>query len=113
MGPHESRSFGIEVHEETPSIADAPSIVVRLSGELDAHAASELDQVIDEIAARRPARIVVDVAEVSFIDSSGLRSLIRAHRAVLGGEQLRLRSPQPATLRLLDITGLSGQFVIV
>ncbi len=106
MESRQSQSFGIEVED------DGPSIVVRLSGELDAHAAAAFDRMIDSVSARLPTSIVLDVADVSFIDSSGLRSLMRAHGAVLGGERLRLRSPQPATMRLLDITGLAGQFAI-
>lgn len=106
MEARQSQSFGIEVED------DGPSIVLRLSGELDAHAASDLDRAMDEVSTRRPTSVVLDVADVSFIDSSGLRSLMRAHGAVLGGERLQLRSPQPATLRLLDITGLTGQFLI-
>jgi anti-sigma B factor antagonist len=107
MEARQSQSFGIDVED------DGPSIVVRLSGELDAHATGDLDRIMDDVAARRPTMVVLDVEQVSFIDSSGLRSLMRAHGAVLGGERLQLRSPQPGTLRLLDITGLNGQFAIV
>jgi anti-sigma B factor antagonist len=106
MESRQSQSFGIEVED------DGASIVMRLSGELDAHAAATFDRAMDNVSARLPTTVVLDVADVSFIDSSGLRSLMRAHGAVLGGERLRLRSPQAGTLRLLDITGLAGQFAI-
>lgn len=106
MESRQGQSFGVEV------LDDGPSIVVRLSGELDAHAATTLDRTMDDVSTRLPTTVVLDIADVSFIDSSGLRSLMRAHGAVLGGERLRLRSPQPGTIRLLDITGLAGHFVI-
>ena len=107
MDTRQTPSFGIDVHD------DGPSIVVQLSGEFDSHATAAFDRIMDGVCLRRPTAIVLDVADLSFIDSSGLRSLMRAHGAVLGGDRLQLRSPQPATLRLLDITGLTSQFVIV
>ncbi len=84
-----------------------------LGGELDAHSARRLDDVVDDLIARRTTSIVIDLEQVSFIDSSGLRSLIRA-RQRLGDEpqSVRLRKPQPGTVRLLEITGLLEHFAV-
>ena len=52
---------------------------------------------------------VVDLAGVSFIDSSGLRVLVQDHQTrTEAGESLRLRAPSAAVQRLLEISGLSG-----
>jgi len=59
-------------------------------------------------------RLVLDLGDVAFIDSSGLRSMIRARKQV-GDEAgaLRIRDPQPSTMRLLEITGLTEHFPVV
>jgi anti-anti-sigma factor len=50
---------------------------------------------------------------VGFIDSSGLRSMIRARKQVGDDESaLQIRDPQPATVRLLEITGLTAHFPV-
>jgi anti-anti-sigma factor len=55
--------------------------------------------------------MVIDLGDVFFIDSSGLRSLLTASRkAQAAGSHVELRSVGPEVLRLLQITGTTGQF---
>ena len=50
--------------------------------------------------------VVVDLAGVDFIDSTGLRCLLKARRDAEGrGTTVRYVHPQPLVVRLLDITG--------
>ena len=73
-------------------------------GEIDAHTAPSLATAIT--GANRPD-LTLDLAGVAFIDSSGLRVLIEAHRtAVDAGGGLHLAHPSDAVRRLLDISGL-------
>lgn len=86
--------------------------VIRISGDLDAQTAGRLDEVI---AAQRTAgrsEIVLDLAGLDFLDSSGLRSMVLA-RGPAGDVRVELRSPSSSVLRLLDITGLTEVFDIV
>jgi anti-anti-sigma factor len=85
--------------------------ILTVRGELDAYSASTLDAAFDQALAGGARQMVLDLSEVGFIDSSGLRSMIRARKQVGDAPQaLRLRNPQPATVRLLDITGLTDHF---
>lgn len=84
--------------------------VLSLSGELDASSAPQVDQAVDTLVTSGAADLVIDLGEVTFIDSSGLRSLIRARKGLGGGEAVKLRNPQVGTIRLLEITGLTDQF---
>jgi anti-anti-sigma factor len=87
--------------------------VLMLSGELDAHAATFFDEAVDKVVASGAKQLVVDVASLTFIDSSGLRSLIRAKRKMGDrSDSVVLRDPQAATSRLLEITGLVDQFPV-
>jgi anti-sigma B factor antagonist len=94
--------------------SDSEPGTIQVGGELDAHAANKLDDVVDELLANGVTSLVMDMGELTFIDSSGLRSLIRARKRL--GDQPRavvLRDPQAGTVRLLEITGLTDQFPVV
>jgi anti-sigma B factor antagonist len=93
---------------------DGTTATLNLVGELDTSSARAVDRTIDEVIAAGAKTLVIDLGEISFIDSSGLRSLIRA-RQQLGdaNDAVRLRNPQPGTMRLLEITGLQDQFRLV
>jgi anti-anti-sigma factor len=76
-----------------------------LAGEIDSYTAPELA----ELLAGEPPVEVVDVAGVTFIDSSGLRVLVEAHhRRAAQGSRLVLRAPSAPVQRLLEISGLAG-----
>jgi hypothetical protein len=45
------------------------AVVVRTAGELDLYNADELREALGEVAARKPERLVLDLAGISFIDS--------------------------------------------
>ena len=94
--------------------SDSEPGTIQVVGELDAHAANKLDDVVDQLLASGVTNLVMDIGALTFIDSSGLRSLIRARKRL--GDQpnaVVLRDPQAGTLRLLEITGLSEQFPVV
>lgn len=81
--------------------------VIWLRGELDRLSADELDTAVRELASRGPATLILDVSELEFIDSAGLRSLSRAHNLMLGAQhELVVRRPTPAVLRLIELVGL-------
>ena len=74
-------------------------------GEIDSYTAPALAQRLSD----EPKIVVIDLAGVSFIDSSGLRILIEAHQIRMDEKtSLTLRSPSAAVQRLLEISGLSA-----
>jgi anti-anti-sigma factor len=78
-----------------------------LSGEIDAHTAPRLAAAMTELPA---AVVTVDMAGVSFMDSSGLRVLMDATtRARESGGDLVVASPSPTVARLVEISGLGDQ----
>lgn len=81
-----------------------------VSGEIDASTAPRLIDALDKLPGDHGA-VVVDVRDVTFIDSSGLRVLIAlAERAKGEGRALELASPSTSVTRLLEITGLAEMF---
>ena len=82
----------------------------RISGEVDASATPALTQAFGGKLFEPGNRIVVlDVEDVTFIDSSGLRVLIQLSSKV-GVSGITLRSPSQSVRRLLELTGLSDTF---
>ena len=76
-----------------------------LVGEIDSYTAPALAERL----ANEPKVLVVDLAGVTFIDSSGLRILVEAHQARIASDaSFTLRSPSAAVQRLLEISGLSS-----
>lgn len=81
--------------------------VITVIGELDPHTAPELGDAVNGALEEGSSRILVDLAGVRFIDSSGLRVIIAGHqRCESTGSALILRNPSEAATRLLQITGL-------
>jgi anti-anti-sigma factor len=83
--------------------------LLRLEGELDLATAPELSTAVQQTfeGARQP--VVLDMAAVGFIDSTGVRTLLEAQH--LAGRDLVLMAPSGAVTRVLDLTRLRGRFV--
>jgi anti-sigma B factor antagonist len=81
--------------------------VIRPVGELDMATASQLDQRIVAAMRDRPSgHVIVDLEEVEFMDSAGLRMLLTAAAvARTNGNRLLLRRPRRAVRRLIEVTG--------
>jgi anti-sigma B factor antagonist len=92
---------------------DGARAVVSVEGELDAHSAPTLDEEIARLNADGVSDVVLDLSATSFLDSFGLRALLSAQRSVADhGGRLSLRAPSKSVARLLDIAGLTEQFVV-
>jgi anti-sigma B factor antagonist len=94
------------------SAAQGDHTVVSVSGEVDAASADLLRVAIGEVIEGGQARIAVDMSDVSFIDSSGLRVLIAGYKsASAAGGALTVQAPSDPVTRLLEITGQLERFV--
>lgn len=80
------------------------AIVVRLAGDLDLYNAEQVRSALAGAIDRSPSRLVVDVAEVEFIDSTALGALVDAHRRLPNG--LHLARPQDPIRRTLQVSGI-------
>jgi anti-sigma B factor antagonist len=83
----------------------ADVLILSLRGELDLATSALLERELDAAEAARPARLVVDLSGLEFIDSSGLNALVRAReRASQNGHQLSLRQGPRVVERLFELT---------
>jgi|SRR5262245_44377978 len=65
---------------EVKNMDDETTLVV--SGSLDINSAPALSEEIDKIVATRPAKVVVDLATLDLIDSSGVAALVKLYKGV-------------------------------
>jgi anti-sigma B factor antagonist len=87
-------------------------VVVRLTGEVDVATGPELEQRLQEIETGGHTHVLIDLSEVEFMDSTGLRSIVRAqYFADANGRRLTLRRGSPQVQRLFEITGLLDRLV--
>jgi anti-sigma B factor antagonist len=103
--------MSIELHIGT--LGEARSLV-RVAGEVDLATAPDLAAALDgALAERRP--IVIDLSDVEFIDTSGVRVLLDARRHVTeqGIELTVVAPPGSPARRILDLTDLSEALSVV
>lgn len=100
---------------EEPSVKEtgppAGTPVLRFSGEVDLAVAPELEERLDDLIANGASTIVVDLSDVTFLDSIALGVLIGALEACRSaGGDLHLVVTEPRVLKVLEITGLVDTF---
>ncbi len=88
--------------------------VVAVRGELDLYTGPPVRRVFEEIATEEPgACVIVDLEQLTFLDSSGLGVLISGLRRMrAGGGGVALAGCQGAVAEVLTITGLHHTFPI-
>ena len=81
---------------------------IKLSGEIDHHSAVSVRSEIDDlIFSERPQKTILDLSEISFMDSSGLGLIMGRYSLMkeLGGS-LSLRAPTQAVMKILSLAGM-------
>ncbi len=82
-------------------------VVCQLVGSATMETCQELNERLTEISRQEVGGLVIDLAELDFICSLGLGSLVAAYlRAQRAGVLLRLVAPRPAVMEVLEITKL-------
>lgn len=85
--------------------------VVALDGELDLATAPALAAAIDEQVGQGRVNIVLDLTQLSFCDSAGLRVFVRYRRQLdEAGGRFVVAAPTPMVRRVLEISGLAEMF---
>lgn len=82
------------------------AVIVHLVGELDLYNATEVRTALLEVCAEEPERLVVDLGEVGFVDSTALGVLIEARTKLANRRAFLLAAPGLETHRALQISGL-------
>jgi anti-anti-sigma factor len=104
----------VERPELNIAVERAPDeVVLHLAGEIDELTVTNLSTTVNEMLADPPARIVLDMAGVTFCDSQGLGTLVvLSRKAQHARVVLALTNVGEFLMRVLDITGLRSALMI-
>jgi anti-sigma B factor antagonist len=103
-GGRQSAVTGFERHDG--------AVILSLAGELDLYNSGELRTAQLDACADQPKVLVVDLADVRFIDSTALGVLIEARSLLADGDGCRLAAPGLETQRALEVSGLDRHFLV-
>jgi anti-anti-sigma factor len=88
---------------------DGVEVVVAFSDAIDLESSATLRAAVTDLRDQGYERIVLDIGEVSFVDSVGLSVLVAVHRRLSeDGGHLVLRRPTRPVAKVLEISGLVG-----
>ena len=78
---------------------------VELHGAIDLETAPALSTQLDDLAGRDALLVIVDLSDVTFLDSSGMRALIHGARVLEdAGGRLLVQGASGAVERVLELT---------
>ena len=99
----------------TTTLTSAGNALISLTGELDLSGAPPLEEEIAELSARDGVRrVVLDLRELEFMDSSGLRTVALAERSLsAAGRELVLVRGREAVQRVFSITRMDERLRFV
>jgi anti-sigma B factor antagonist len=96
---------------ETRTWPDRGRVIVAARGELDIDTVVELRTALEELSAAGWEKVVLDLRELTFIDSMGLSLLLETDRAARrAGRSFAIVDGSPAVARLLELVGLTDHF---
>jgi len=105
-GPDATAPAGLQISND-----DQPeATVLKLSGELDIASARMLERAIESLGSS-DRRLVLDLGELAFMDSSGLRALLHARQqAAATNRELLLRHGPRQVQRVFELSGTLDTF---
>ena len=93
--------------------ADGDCAVLRLDGDIDAYAASQLRDQVADLAGNGTVHIIADLRGAGFLDSAGLGALVGSRKELRArGGSLALVASTDRVLQTLRIAGLSDAFPV-
>ena len=112
MQPHE-HAHGLAVDFDIRVDRFAGEVVVSVLGEVDMASGPLLWECLAEAIPDAARRLVIDLSDTTFIDSTGLAIFVRAREQLRHrGAELILRTPQASARKVLSITGLDTVITI-
>jgi anti-sigma B factor antagonist len=90
------------------------AVIVVAAGEIDLRHSPDLHKTLVDLCADQPNPLVIHLGEVSYMDSSGVGTLVEIFRRVKGyGGKMALVSPTQRVRSVFEITRLDHFFTIV
>lgn len=85
---------------------------IAIDGRLDTMTAPELTTQINNIAPDCN-KIILDVSQLEYISSAGIRALVTAHKLMSSKDGFTVKSPNENVMEIIKLTGLTAVLDIV
>ena len=109
-----SEGVGSEDHLRIEVRTTPDRVVLELHGELDLLGAPLLQKKIEQASGEARGILVLDLQELQFVDSAGLRVILMAHESARQqGQEFALTKGSAQVQRLLSIAGVDEHLRIV
>jgi anti-sigma B factor antagonist len=101
-------TFRCELIPERDRVRVAPA------GELDIATAPQLEHAVKELLASGFGHVIVDLTDVEFLDSNGLRVIMRLHATSAEGSlRLEFKPGPPAVQRIFELSGIADALTFI
>ncbi len=81
-------------------------LTVRVEGRVDTTTAPELESVVMS-GIGGAQKLVIDLEDVNYISSAGLRVLLSAHKKMLTKDGMKVKNVVPTVMEIFDVTGFA------
>ena len=85
---------------------------ITIDGRLDTMTSPELTEEINKVAPESN-KIILDVSQLEYISSAGIRALVTAHKLIAGKDGFTVKSPNENVIEIIKLTGLTAVLDIV
>ena len=91
------------------------NLIVKLEGEIDHHTSAEIRDGLDRmIAETKPKTLILELADIDFMDSSGLGLVLGRFRRLNDiGSTMYIKNPGARTERILSMAGVDKLIKII
>jgi anti-anti-sigma factor len=104
----------VENHLRIDASGDEHVSVLAISGELDLASTPQLEEALERVRDADCELLILDLREVTFMDSTGLSVLVKANqRAYDAGRRLAVVKGSPQVQRLLSLTGVGDRLTLI
>ena len=110
----DDRRRGVPLFHVDLDQVDGSACVLSVKGDLDLDTSQVFERALDAAHERRPTSVVVDLAECSLIDSTGLGILVKAGKGLRHSTDARIAiaCPDPSVRKVFEVTALDRLFPI-
>ncbi|HBD94175.1 MAG: anti-anti-sigma factor [Spirochaetes bacterium GWF1_31_7] len=89
------------------------TLIINIIGEVDLYNAPKIKEVINDTIKKNFTKFIINMNEVTYIDSTGIGSLIFARQTILAAKgSLRLINIKDSVKKIFELTKLNNFFTI-
>ncbi|MEA2334257.1 MAG: hypothetical protein QOG40_747 [Solirubrobacteraceae bacterium] len=101
-------------HLQVDARSEQDRVVLHLTGELDLASSPIFERALDDPALAAAPLVVLDLDDLKFVDSTGLRIILMAHESARGrGQEFAITPGSPQVQRLLSITSVAEHMRVI